>query len=146
MDLYIAKYHPDVVVIYNERHIPRGVVEVKLPDPPSTFNAEISTTSTAAASSSTTPAPNALPTASSSRVLRSREKKPANPGLPPADQQQQPNESGPLASERFQGQIFNYLHFLRTFYKVENPFGIMTTYDEWRACWLKPDACEESQV
>lgn len=115
-DLYIAKYRPDVVIIYNERRIPCGVVEVKLPAPPV---------------SQDKPIPSAPSGPSSSRTLRSSSKKIA--------QQQQPKESGPLASERFQGQIFNYLHFLRTFYKVENPFGIMTSYDEWRVCWLKPD-------
>ena len=34
VDLYVAKYRPDVVVIYNERRIPCGVVEVKLRDSP----------------------------------------------------------------------------------------------------------------
>ena len=90
------------------------------------------TPANASTSSSSVPA-----SSSSSRTLRSRDKKPAELALPPTDQQQDPKESGPLASERFKGQIFNYLHFLKTFYKVENPFGIMTTYDEWRVCWLK---------
>ena len=137
VDLYIAKYRPDVVVIYNERRIPCGVVEVKLPDSPSPGSsaAEVTTTPANASTSSSSVPPAA--SSSSSRTLRSRDKKPAELALPPTDQQQDPKESGPLASERFKGQIFNYLHFLKTFYKVENPFGIMTTYDEWRVCWLK---------
>ena len=98
VDLYIAKYRPDVVVIYNERRIPCGVVEVKLPDPPPTSHEEIiittTITTTTTTSSGTSSAPNALPAASSSRTLRSREKKPAKPSLPPADQQQHPKESG----------------------------------------------------
>eukprot|EP01114_Cavostelium_apophysatum_P013712 TRINITY_DN3382_c0_g1_i2.p1 TRINITY_DN3382_c0_g1~~TRINITY_DN3382_c0_g1_i2.p1 ORF type:complete len:457 (-),score=87.95 TRINITY_DN3382_c0_g1_i2:34-1404(-) len=34
------------------------------------------------------------------------------------------------------GQIYDYLMALREYFGIKDPFGIVTTYEEWRVCWL----------
>jgi hypothetical protein len=37
------------------------------------------------------------------------------------------------------GQLYDYMLRLRSFHGLQNVFGIVTTYNEWRICWL-PEA------
>jgi len=42
----------------------------------------------------------------------------------------------PLESPSVAGQIYDYMMKLRSFYGLQAIFGIITTYAEWRICWL----------
>ncbi len=42
-----------------------------------------------------------------------------------------------LKSNLVHGQIFDYLLRLKSFHGLEHVFGIVTTYKEWRFCWLE---------
>ena len=41
-----------------------------------------------------------------------------------------------MKSKSMWGQTYDYLRVLHEKYGVKQPFGIMTTYKEWRFCWL----------
>ena len=41
-----------------------------------------------------------------------------------------------LESHQVAGQLYDYMMRLRSFYGLQAVFGIMTTYCEWRICWL----------
>ena len=41
-----------------------------------------------------------------------------------------------LYNEYVLGQLYNYMLRLQSFFGVTNVFGIVTTYQEWRICWL----------
>lgn len=43
------------------------------------------------------------------------------------------------------GQIFSYMMMLRNQYGVRHAFGILSTYEEWRVCWL-PDTEKAASV
>ena len=42
-----------------------------------------------------------------------------------------------LANEYVNGQLCDYMCVLRQRYGVNEVFGIITTYDEWKVCWFK---------
>eukprot|EP01137_Pigoraptor_chileana_P021798 Opistho-2@85940 len=42
------------------------------------------------------------------------------------------------------GQLFNYMARLRALHNVRHVFGILTTYDKWRVCWL--DALGDDKI
>ena len=45
------------------------------------------------------------------------------------------------------GQLFDYMIKLKSFYNQKYVFGILTTLDEWKICWLADsDKCAESDV
>jgi len=53
----------------------------------------------------------------------------------------------PMSNEIFHGQLFDYLAILRYTYGVRHPFGIATTYQSWRFCWLpESDEVAASEV
>ena len=41
-----------------------------------------------------------------------------------------------LDSPLLAGQLYDYMMLLRSFYGLQSIFGVMTTYYEWRICWL----------
>jgi len=41
-----------------------------------------------------------------------------------------------MDNEIFQGQLYDYMRILRDIFGVQDVFGIMSTFDEWRFCWL----------
>lgn len=43
---------------------------------------------------------------------------------------------GALESPYVQGQLFDYMLRLQSFFGIKNVFGILTSYDQWRICWL----------
>eukprot|EP00698_Gefionella_okellyi_P001697 TRINITY_DN11576_c0_g1_i1.p1 TRINITY_DN11576_c0_g1~~TRINITY_DN11576_c0_g1_i1.p1 ORF type:complete len:517 (-),score=81.98 TRINITY_DN11576_c0_g1_i1:16-1566(-) len=45
-------------------------------------------------------------------------------------------EAGILDDERIVGQLHDYLVLLQSFHGLKNVFGILSTYQEWRVCWL----------
>ena len=46
-----------------------------------------------------------------------------------------PGRSG-VNNEIFAGQLYDYLRILRDIFGIDCPYGILSTYDEWRFCWL----------
>ena len=46
-------------------------------------------------------------------------------------------DGNPMNDKLFAGQLFDYMEMLHSTFGVQNVFGIMTTYHEWRICWLK---------
>jgi len=46
------------------------------------------------------------------------------------------NSTAGISSESVAGRLFDYLRFLYEAYGVEHPFGIQTSYQHWRICWL----------
>jgi len=46
------------------------------------------------------------------------------------------NSTAGISSESVAGQLFDYLRILYQAYGVEHPFGIQTSYQHWRICWL----------
>jgi len=45
-------------------------------------------------------------------------------------------DAGVLESPFLAGQLYDYMMLLRSFYGLQSIFGVMTTYSEWRICWL----------
>ena len=41
-----------------------------------------------------------------------------------------------MHDETFAGQLYDCLRMLHDIFNVKQPFGIMTTYEEWRFCWF----------
>ena len=46
------------------------------------------------------------------------------------------NEEDAISNGRILGQLFQYLLMLQQSYGVANCFGILSTYNRWRVCWL----------
>jgi hypothetical protein len=44
------------------------------------------------------------------------------------------------------GQIYDYLLQLQSFHGLKTPFGIVTTYKQWRICWLDNDNSDSLAV
>ena len=38
------------------------------------------------------------------------------------------------------GEVYDQLTHLSSIFKVDNPFAILTSYEEWRICWLNNEA------
>lgn len=47
-----------------------------------------------------------------------------------------PDKSDILRNEYVQGQLFDYMLRLKSFFGLEHVFGILSTYEEWRICWM----------
>ena len=47
-----------------------------------------------------------------------------------------PKAASALAHPVLHGQIFDYMVNLRNFFGLKRVFGIISTYEEWRICWL----------
>src|SRR5215210_2037520 len=41
-----------------------------------------------------------------------------------------------LSNPKVHGHLYDYLMALTSFSGVQCPFGILTTYEDWRVCWL----------
>lgn len=50
-----------------------------------------------------------------------------------------------LSDQQVLGQLLNYMRLLRSAFGVQHVFGIITTYSEWRVCWL-PDNDSAAQA
>jgi hypothetical protein len=44
------------------------------------------------------------------------------------------------------GEVFDYMMHIRSLFGVREVFGILTSYDEWRVCWLPDDESKELAV
>jgi hypothetical protein len=47
-----------------------------------------------------------------------------------------PGDGGALQNPYVQGQIFDYMLRLQSFFGLEHVFGILSSYEEWRICWM----------
>lgn len=47
-----------------------------------------------------------------------------------------PGNGGALQNPYVQGQIFDYMLRLKSFFGLEHVFGILSSYKEWRIYWL----------
>jgi hypothetical protein len=47
-----------------------------------------------------------------------------------------------MTNEFIAGEVFHMMH-LRSLFGVRQVFGILTSYDEWRVCWLPDDESDE---
>lgn len=47
-----------------------------------------------------------------------------------------PGEDETLQNPYVQGQIFDYMLQLQSFFGLEHVFGILTSYEQWRVCWM----------
>jgi hypothetical protein len=45
-----------------------------------------------------------------------------------------------MTNERIGGEVYDHMMHLRSLFGVREVFGILTSYDEWRVCWLQDDA------
>ena len=45
-----------------------------------------------------------------------------------------------LSNDRVAGELYDYMRRLSSFYGVQEAFGILTTYQEWRVCWMDDDS------
>jgi len=45
-------------------------------------------------------------------------------------------KAGVMDNGIFQGQLYDYMRILRDIFGVQDVFGIMSTFEEWRFCWL----------
>lgn len=41
-----------------------------------------------------------------------------------------------LDDKRNLGQIYDYMRMMESFYAISTPIGVLTTYNEWRVCWI----------
>eukprot|EP00977_Amphora_coffeiformis_P000444 scaffold112_cov196-Amphora_coffeaeformis.AAC.11 len=46
------------------------------------------------------------------------------------------NEDETLHSPFVQGQLFDYMLRLQSFFGLQHVFGILSTYEQWRICWM----------
>ena len=47
-----------------------------------------------------------------------------------------PDKKDILRNRYVQGQLFDYMLRLKSFFGLEHVFGILSTYAEWRVCWM----------
>lgn len=47
-----------------------------------------------------------------------------------------PGEDGTLQHPYVHGQLFDYMLRLQSFFGLEQVFGILTSYEKWRVCWM----------
>lgn len=47
-----------------------------------------------------------------------------------------PGDDDILQNELVQGQLFDYMLRLQSFFGLEHVFGILSTYEQWRVCWM----------
>ena len=58
------------------------------------------------------------------------------PGVPVGAVKVMFPEKDIMHDETFAGQLYDCLRMLHDIFNVKQPFGIMTTYEEWRFCWF----------
>ena len=47
-----------------------------------------------------------------------------------------PDENDTLRHAAVQGQLFDYMLRLQSFFGLQHVFGILTNYEQWRICWM----------
>lgn len=47
-----------------------------------------------------------------------------------------PGEDGTLQNPYVHGQLFDYMLRLQSFFGLQQVFGILTSYEKWRVCWM----------
>ena len=169
IELYIGGYRPDIVIITSQdSRAPRGIVEVKLPSDDDdddgggggggptgsgsgsgAFTKYPKTAAALAAAADRRHAARLLllqQTAASSATATTSTTKGKKKAASDTVAASSTNLISPMDSKRFQGQIFDYLLILKSIYGVNDPVGIMTTYDEWRICWLDSSSSDSQRT